>query len=337
MKTVWKRIIGLISSVMLFFGAGSGTASAQWEVTDLGALTANAIQYVKQGLQWIEENQNAFEDLFNLEQQTEWLDKVFGEKAQENIMSYIRDAEEMTYLVQSVNYSAQAYGDYIRFIGNNLDYLDPSVTASLMRRTAYLFDNTTRCYERATKILADRGLTYGEKKKALEGVAAEAVAATNQLVNETASTISNIEGTRSITGSMLLLSDAASDENIRKAMSFYGTYGTSPRSSDYESFFGGGSPELQPVEEGTLSLDDVLDNGDSVRLKSGYKNVFYVISILLALLMAGMTIIVLIKWNRDSDAMTPGQEFYTWFRIPVAIIVVSFILSIISAYVGTRL
>lgn len=336
MKTLVKYILAGVLSVGFLLCPGREDVHAQIPVTDAASIAERATQFGQQVLQWFEENQNAWEGLMHQEKQTAWLDQICGEGAVKKLTEYIRNSEEMLYMVESVNSTLESYSTYLKYIGENMGDLDPSVTAQMMRRTGYLVDNVSRSYKRAQEILGDKSLDYYQKKQQLAQEAAAAAAAADRLKRETASVFDSVNETRSMTASMLALSGAATPENIRKAMSFYGTYGMSPGAKDYKAFFGDGSGELVEVKEGTISASDVLESSDLSKLRSGYSNVFYLISILLALLMAGLSVTVLIKWNRgEYGAGDYGER--GWFSIMIAIIVASFILSILSAYVGTKL
>ena len=92
-------------------------------------------------------------------------------------------------------------------------------------------------------------------------------------------------------------------------------------------------PRLDPVEEGSVKVRDVLDSKDAPAMRAGGRNAFKLISVILALMMAGMLVIVLIKWSRgEYGAGDYGERgFLTVF---VAIVVVCFVLSLLTGYIG---
>lgn len=332
-----RRIALSIFMALLLLAAPSGAfrAGAQGAsmVFDFQSFLQDMNNYFNQADQWVSENANAAEELFHIEEMKGWVNKYFGDGSTwQTLMGKARTARDLGQLLNVVNYSTESYLNYSKYISQHMDELDPSVTASMMRRTSDLFYRVKVCYETAVDLISDPNPNYTDKVKGVQEAANSAVKAANEMNDELNGLLNGIQATSGAITTLGIL-DGLSENEIRQIIknmgSSYSLYGVA-----LSSIYGVDvrEPSLAPVEEGSVRTRDILGSG-ATEMSAGVKNAFKVISVLLGLLMVGMLTIVLIKWNRgEYGAGDYGERGF--LSVFVAIIVVSFVLSLLTAYIG---
>lgn len=323
---------------LLTASSGSFRVKAQGAnlVFDFQSFAQDMAKYFEQADQWVAENENAAQELFHIEEMKGWVDKYFGDGSTwQTIMKKARTTRDLAELLGAVNYSTESYLAYTKYLSQHMDEMDPSVTARMMRRTSDLYNRVKLCYEAALDLLSDDNANYGDKVKGVKDAAKAAIGAANEMNEELDSTIDGFQSTSGAITALGIL-DGLNESQIRQAVKSLGgsknlfgillsAYGETGPSYD--------EPRLDPVEEGSVKVRDVLDSKDAPAMRSGVRNAFKLISVVLALMMAGMLVIVLIKWSRgEYGAGDYGERgFLTVF---VAIIVVCFVLSLLTGYIG---
>ncbi len=329
-----KSVISFIAvlSVLTFFSVRKADAQTASVVHDPIAYLEDVEQFFDQTNQWIVDNTNAAENLLRIEKMNEAFDKWFGdESAWNTLVQKGRKAKVLLDLTRCVNNSTKCYAAIMKYAYEHFDELDPSITARLMNNTRYWLDTVKNCFSMAKEIISSKTGTAAEKSAELDAVTKQANEAINSMVMDAAQTVGQVG---SVKGALAALSIIEGDTDaeynaLLKEVKFWSDFSSDFNKQSERSL----ESELPVQEEGSVRTADVLDAKDANMLSHGMKNAFKVISILLALLMAGTSIIVLVKWNRgEYGAGDYGERGF--FSIGIAIIVVSFLLSILSAYVG---
>lgn len=330
-----KRFLKVaLSLVLLLSPVSLADTNAQTVVFDAQAFVNDMIHYYDQAMQWIEDNKNAAENLFRVDELTEKFNKWFGDESTwATMMKAGRNVKLLAYLTTTVNNSTQAYASILTYARDHFSEFDPSLSARLMRSTRGYLDTVMNCFETAKEIIQDMTGKAENKQEAVTAAVQTAQESMNAMIKEALGIVTEAQSTKSALGALMVM-DGASDADYRQLLKSVGR-SNSLLGTSIKALYGvepENDPELAPVAEGSVSVEDVLGNSEAGNLKNGMRNAFKLLTIVLGLMLAGMLTTVLVKYIKgDSRDDSANNGF---FRIFIAAVVVIFVLTILSGYIG---